>query len=1094
MTVLNCQDNNNDVESDSRDALPMILKVVESDLEIKQDTRSRLVSFALMGADPKSLLALLVEVRKACENDTGGILADIMEESRGRLILDRISVVDERSITIQIISALSALKSESICDWMESFIANDDGSFDRALARSVYIGAIAAISIRVIDLALSEGKMECIANDIDLESIDKLAHLDFAAMCFLGSKCIAALIENGNQVETLSRLASIMRHAGSSLVTTSDQSRVALLHDKDAQELWATGDVHAQKRALQQLTDKIAASQVSKYGTINSLTSFAVEATSVEIGIPELSDMYLLADRCGANVEELEDIFVKGVLYRHGSTEAFSNSWYRIIIQRPLLGVKLAVSFGVELGDISNFEVVRVTEMITQCLHSLSSNKDVIGGIEPNFRNIYGICVPYAGEEWINMRILLLPVFEVLAHFLDQEPFYGQTPDIAKWVISAACENNVCDIFGMIHRLIPEYRAISEKLNSVDLDLPVDYPVDASLAIFSALLKMVPETCEDPHDTQKASSLLEMLDMKSEVNFGLFLVDPMVTMECMHLELQEFARSFEKDALHRLLNIVIEFVRHKKASDETTENLKGDLLYKYALMTLQNELAPHHISGDILSQIASAIVSNMNPDEVISRIQEILQTFVYVGRAYNSEIGEVVSLIVTLCDDPSIEANAIMTGMYLDSLDLCLSALENDSNANGKISTGEAIQNIFGVVRSLDGTPATGRDIVEPTTLRSAVYERIGNYLANFRGHKDIVKSEIQIQLVEMMASLGKDKWVDWEPPSTDFDWSLQGESLLHSRLFSHFSADWPEALEISSISPENLATIESANEAVIAMSKNASTAREAFSLWTAISSILLPHFLITDKIENKLQDSYNATLTRIIELGEFDNMLFALDEYIGRFGQLGQELHESAINSSEPKNQPLIRMLIGLHNTEYINGSNGELLTSMVDFMKSSDVPDSHKLAAIVLAIKNDTISSILDQSDSKFLQSICRLITRASELQQTLTCTSDEIEESFECPIRALVCSAFISHLLHRRYVNEASYVAFETVGLCRALRVKDSGVPLIRMFLSRIRNIHWGAGTYSDLASVLHIPACSALAALIHEIPSRCAEALS
>ncbi|WPT13673.1 MAG2-interacting protein 2 [Picochlorum sp. SENEW3] len=1077
------------VESEARDALPMILKLVESDLEIQQDTRSRLVSFALMGADPKSLLALLGELRKARENDMGGILVDIMEDNRSRFMPDRISVVDERSSTIQIISALSALTSDSICDWMESFIANDDGNLDRALARSVYIGAIAAISIHAIGLALSEGK-NCIASDI--ESMDKLVHIDIAALCLLGSKCITTLVATENQGNILSRLASIMRHAGSSLVATSDQSRVALMHDKDAQDLWATGDVHAQKRALLQLTDKIAASQVGKYGIMSSLKAFSVEAASVEIGIPELADIYLLADRCGANVEELEDVFVKGVLYRHGSTEAFSNSWSIITTQRPLFGAKLAVSFGVEASDISNFEAVRVMEMITQCLHSLSSSDDAISGVETNFSNIYDICVSHAGEDWINMRILLLPVFQVLAHFLNQEPFDGQRSDIAKWVISAACESNASDMFGMIHKLILEYCAIREKLESVDL--PGDYPVDASLTIFSALLKMASKICEDTTDTKKASSLLGMLDMRSEVNFGLFLVDPMLTMECMHLEFQEFAQSFEEEALHRLLNIVVESVRHKDAPDETTQNLKLELLYKNALMTLQSELAPHHISDDILSQIASIIVSNANANEVISRIQEILRTFVYVGMAYNSEIGEMVSRIVTLCDNPSIEANALMTGMYLDSLDLCLSALENESNASVEISTGEAIQNIFGVVRSLDGTPATGMDIMDPTTLRSAVYERIGNYLVNFRGHKDIVKSEIQIQLVEMMASLGKDKWIDWEPPSTGFDWSLQGESLLHSRLFSHFSTDWPEALEISSVSPENLATVESVNEAVVAMSKNASTAQQAFSLWTAISSILLPHFRTTDEIDKKLQESYNATLKRVIELGESNNMLFALDEYVGRFGQLGQELHKSAIKSSEPKNQPLIHMIVGIHTDDYRNGANEEILTGMLDFMKSSDVPDSHKLAAIVLAIQNNTISAILDQSDSVFLQDICYMITRASELQQTLTCTTDEIGESFECPIRALICSAFISHLLQRRHNNEASYVAFETVGLCRAFRVKDSGLPVIRAFLSRIRSIHWGAGTYSDLASVLHIPACSALAALIHEIPDRCADALS
>eukprot|EP00889_Picochlorum_renovo_P000304 jgi/Picre1/27334/NNA_000303.t1 len=363
------------VESEAREALPMILKVVESDLEIQQDTRSRLVSFALMGADPKSLLALLGELRKARENDMGGILVDIMEDNRSRFMPDRISVVDERSSTIQIISALSALTSDSICDWMESFIANDNGSLIEPLC---------------------------------------------------------------------------------------DQCTLA--------------------PSLLYLSMPLA---------------WLFEATSVEFGIPELADIYLLADRCGANVEELEDVFVKGVLYRHGSTEAFSNSWSIITTQRPLFGAKLAVSFGVEASDISNFEAVRVMEMITQCLHSLSSSDDAISGVETNFSNIYDICVSHAGEDWINMRILLLPVFQVLAHFLNQEPFDGQRSDIAKWMISAACESNASDMFGMIHKLILEYRAIREKLNSVDLSLPGDYPVDASLAIFSALLKMTSETCED---------------------------------------------------------------------------------------------------------------------------------------------------------------------------------------------------------------------------------------------------------------------------------------------------------------------------------------------------------------------------------------------------------------------------------------------------------------------------------------------------------------------------------------------------------------------------------------------------------------------
>lgn len=1063
----------------------MILKVVESDLEIRQETRSRLVSFALMGADPKSLLGLLGELRKARDNDTRGILVDMMEENRDAFLPDRISIVDERNITIQITSALSALKLEGICDWMEWYIAKDDGTFDRALARSVYIGAIAAISIHVIGLNLSESKMQCFENHSYIDSIGKLLHIDIAALCFFGSKCIAALMAHENQVEILSRLAPIMHHAGSSLVATSDQNRVALLHDKDAQDLWATGDAHAQKRALLQLADKIAASQIGKYGIINSLSPFS-DGDGLEIGTPELSDLYLLADRCGADIEQLEDVFVKGVLYRHGSTEAFSNSWHKTYTQRPLFGLKLVVPFFMECDDMSNFEVLRVTEMVTQCLHSSSSSNDDIRELEPVFRKIYDICVPHVAEEWAHVRILLLPMFQVLADVLYQEPSDGQKSDIVEWVISVSCESNVHDMFDMIRTLMLEYRAMRHHLNSVDSNLPIDYPVDASLVVFSTLLKIVPATSGENINATKVFNLLEMLDMRSDVTFGLLLLDPM-TMDSMPIpQLKEFARSFKADALHHMLKIVVEFLRHKEVPDEATKDLKAELLYKNALMILQSKLAAH-ISGDVLSQIASAVVSNANSDEVISRIQNIMRTFVYMGKAYKSDIGEMVSLIVTLCDDPTIDAHAIMTGMYLDSLDMCLSALEKDSSYNGDISTGEAIQNIFGIVRSLDDTPVTGRDIVDPTPLRSAVYDRIGNYLASFSGHNDIIKSEIQIQLVEMMASLGRDKWNDWEPPSTGFDWSLQGESLLHSRLFSHFSTEWPDALESSSICPEDLATVESVNEAVIAMSKNASTAPQAFSLWTAISSILLPHFLTTDNIENKLHDSYSATLTRIIELRDFNNMLFALDEYVGRFGQPGKELEEAAIDASEPRDQPLIRMLIGMNSDIH-----GDILAGMLHFMQSSDVPDSYKLAAIVLAIKNNTVSAILDQSDFTLLQSICCIISGASEFGETLQCTSDDNGQSFECPIRALVCSALISHLLHSQHENEAFCVAFETVGLCRALRVKDSGQPITRAFLSRIRHMRW-SGAYADLAGVLQIPACSALAALIHEVPLRCAEVL-
>jgi hypothetical protein len=393
---------------------------------------------------------------------------------------------------------------------------------------------------------------------------------------------------------------------------------------------------------------------------------------------------------------------------------------------------------------------------------------------------------------------------------------------------------------------------------------------------------------------------------------------------------------------------------------------------------------------------------------------------------------------------------------------------------------GEAIQGIYCIVTSLDKPAGRTEEI---NLIRSTVYSSVKAYLSRSCGISESVQSEVQVQLIEMMMKIGKEKWADWEPPSDADDWSLKPEGLLCSRLISHFGTYYPSLLSAVSFEPRFFSTCDDADSFFVSVAPCIASKDEAMAVWMALSKIVRPHFSISN-----LKNSMGSILEVVLQFEDDKTTLTCVDEYVAFYGEIPASLGEKVISSASGIHRDLFSLIINSSNIDESLALN--VYSNITNDGEDMD-DELYKLVATLATVSYNLLPILLEKADcSDVIQLICHNTLNSKFLLEKVDCTASD-GPIFKCPIRLMVCSRILTQLVESGHKMAASYVAFETLGLEETLRVRDSCAPILSGYLNSVCATKW-VGDPSDLLS-LGVPAVTMLQSILKTAPNDAARVL-
>ena len=405
------------------------------------------------------------------------------------------------------------------------------------------------------------------------------------------------------------------------------------------------------------------------------------------------------------------------------------------------------------------------------------------------------------------------------------------------------------------------------------------------------------------------------------------------------------------------------------------------------------------------------------------------------------------------------------------------------------MSIGEAVQSIFAVVQSLDCCSSESGHREELMGLmRSLVYRSLKDHLSAVTAAasaQDVLHSEIQIQLVEMMMTLGKQKWIGWE--------SGEREDLhipVYSRLVSHFSTTWADAL--TALDPEGFATFEDTSRSIVNMAHRADDADKSTALWKAVTTILVPQFG-----DGSLRESSLAAAMAVVSHGNLDDMSSAIDEYSSLFGSMPQASWDS------------IDAMLGHDDVDGRGLSNKQaVLALLVTLFGDGDARLDADMIVPLLADGQFSVQAALALTSARAASSLparaiktmCTALRDDAGLTRKVPVVDKDSGATFKCPVRVLVFAHLVAQLVlsGESMFARAAYITFEFVSLERSLRLRDSAASVVDGLLAGVATIDAGGASIDQADDGIDHPAVlrakRTLSAIIREAPALCSDALN
>ncbi len=1071
------------IKEGSSEALPIVTKVVDSaEFLAKLDGRDSLISFALMGAQGDGLLKLLATLRK---RDGAGDDESDEDGHRGEDGADQPSgpYRDERSAVLMVTSAVF---SQDVSMIRSALDARDASGMEPD--RAYYVGAMCGTAIKVI------------LSSLDGADPNEILCMPPSVLCQWACACL----ETCSEGDTISEYREIMRRLGASLVAAADGQRVSAINDKHAEDLWATGDVNAQRHVLMQMTERIAASRVSQFGTVSADDGACVMPTSVKLeqGAPDSEDLdnvLKLAHRCGSTYDDIEEALFRGVLQRHGASAAFGDTWGSLSGKFPRDTLNALLQFCEDIdGFINNWEVVRTMRMIERVVSALDGED---GPVTRSCRGTAELC-----EDFVREAQDSIPLGRLLSGVFDALRSADQVPAVRDETTENQATNG-----GDLDAGIRGHQAWCIEVVRPDR-------AHCTYALLASLVDLWPRArLIDPFSV--------LLGVWSKSGWSLAMLERLEPDLILML-----AASYADTSSHvdeSVLSGVLEMTVAAPAESEPARKALLRRLVELSMQSCHQGIESVVMIENELEAWVEAVLEAIDGDTHVSRVMDLLAAAAVMGLPYVdiSRLAQCVSellhesrsmKIAGAVDGGDAEPRSVsemIDAAYSQATRSCTDVLRGDG-AENSMSVGEAVQSIFAIVQSLDQvTPRMGSEHGEGAdvnfnAVRTMVYGTLKQYLNGTTAVADVLHSEVQIQLMEMMMDLGKRKWTGWQPGEHDDELIVP----IYSRLVSHFSTAWSEAL--TGIETTGFTTAEDAGLSLTSMAQCADEGAKALALWRAVVDVLEPHF--GDGVVMFRKGALDACMA-VVSHADFHSLLITLDQYTSMFGNMPDASWE-AIHARVGRDDTaaLVDVLFGKYGDANVDGQVDPSLqnhtsASLIRLLQveSGGLPPSSPSDLRVSAAIALTLLRKTSDIPARGVKDVCRVLRDDVELARNVTLVASD-GRPFVCPVRVLVFAHIVAQLVIDTDVPfaRAAFVAFEFLCLERNLRVQDSAASAIHTVLATIKGLyvpHKGVNSglvceggdsilniSSDLREI-RVLGKNKLAQIIREAPDLCREAL-
>lgn len=366
------------------------------------------------------------------------------------------------------------------------------------------------------------------------------------------------------------------------------------------------------------------------------------------------------------------------------------------------------------------------------------------------------------------------------------------------------------------------------------------------------------------------------------------------------------------------------------------------------------------------------------------------------------------------------------------TIDESLSAISGTATHALSYSIGDAVQNLYGILRSLDADSAKDDEMVGTFTLfdstRILVWQSLRRYAAEFSGKTvDVATAEAQLQVLEMLGMLGSTMWSGWSPPpgkeaminSDDADDETKTisqfrhtEAVLFARMVSVMSsAGWPTAAQEAQLESSDLNSPESIESALIRLLE---ASRQDKRKLHSIILILQDVFY-----DLPAERCWLLCLSMCLEAHDLEMVIHSLDKS-----------RQMLSIESTGKLMAVAAGRQGAASTVAIAGLAGypELCcwhTLWDNF--SAELPGIE--TALILALLNDQIAEFATEN-LKLFEKVVKVLMSGAE--------------------RSLAAALLAAQLALRRAYVAAAFVAMEHAHVHPMLRVLDSSIRVLRDFL--------------------------------------------
>jgi hypothetical protein len=267
--------------------------------------------------------------------------------------------------------------------------------------------------------------------------------------------------------------------------------------------------------------------------------------------------------------------------------------------------------------------------------------------------------------------------------------------------------------------------------------------------------------------------------------------------------------------------------------------------------TCQNDLLEHQVQD-----LQTLIPQLQQEEEIEAAATRLLMNFLSSLFSDGCSIAAITN-IAEACKEigswlvEAVEEDEIVVKAAEHAVNNALGALLQGEGASKQqqqpLSVGDAVQNLYGVIRSLDTTTSDSstHDIVLETA-RSKVWSLLQTHAAQHQsGNVDTASAEAHLQVLQMLGSLGSSMWQGWQPVEGTATLSTTGatykhaEALLHSRVAAALAASWPSALIQVAITPEDFSSLEATESALMKLLETANTVEQMSAVVVLLSEVL---------------------------------------------------------------------------------------------------------------------------------------------------------------------------------------------------------------------------------------------------------------